>query len=73
MGSLGMSLETSASRMRRIGRSEMIEGDVPTLDELIARVGAVDRAGVDRVIERVFADAPRTLAVVGPHAESDLA
>ena len=37
-GSLSMSLETSASRMRRIGRAEMIEGDVPTLDEVVARI-----------------------------------
>ena len=28
-GSLAMSLETSSSRMRRIGRSEQVEGEVP--------------------------------------------
>ena len=36
IGSLAMSLETSASRMRRLGRSEIVEGEVPTLDELVA-------------------------------------
>ena len=35
-GSLAMSLETSSSRMRRIGRSEQVEGEVPPLDELVA-------------------------------------
>jgi predicted Zn-dependent peptidase len=66
-----MSLETSASRMRRLGRSELVEGDIPSLDELIARVEAVTATDVARVIDRVFAGAPRTLAVVGPHSASE--
>jgi predicted Zn-dependent peptidase len=73
VGSLAMSLETSASRMRRLGRSELIEGEIPSLEELIARVEAVDADDVARVIDRVFAGAPRTLAVVGPHSSSDFA
>jgi predicted Zn-dependent peptidase len=70
-GSLAMSLETSSSRMRRLGRSELVEGEVPSLDELVARVAAVTVDDVGRVIERVFRDAPRTLAVVGPHEPAD--
>jgi predicted Zn-dependent peptidase len=69
VGSLSMSLETSASRMRRLGRAEMVEGDVPSLDELVARIEAVERTDVGRIIERVFADTPRSLAIVGPHAD----
>ena len=68
-----MSLETSASRMRRLGRSELVEGEIPTLDEVIARIEAVTADDTRRVIDRVFADAPRTLAVVGPHEESEFA
>jgi predicted Zn-dependent peptidase len=71
VGSLAMSLETSASRMRRLGRSELIEGDVPSLEELVARVDAVTPDDVARVVDGVFADAPRTLAVVGPHSSSE--
>jgi predicted Zn-dependent peptidase len=71
VGSLAMSLETSASRMRRLGRSEMIEGEIPSLDELIARVVAVTADDVARVVERVFAGAPRSLAVVGPHSADE--
>ena len=70
-GSLAMSLETSASRMRRLGRSELVEGEIPTLDEVVARVEAVQADDVRRVIDRVFTDAPRTLAVVGPHDSGD--
>jgi predicted Zn-dependent peptidase len=70
-GSLAMSLETSSSRMRRIGRSEQVEHEIPSLDELVARVVAVTPDDVARVVDRVVRDAPRTLAVVGPHEPSD--
>ena len=70
-GSLAMSLETSASRMRRLGRAETVEGDVPSLDELVGRIERVTTDDVDRVIDRVFTDAPQSLAVVGPHEASD--
>jgi predicted Zn-dependent peptidase len=73
VGSLAMSLETSASRMRRLGRSELVEGEIPSLEELIARVDAVTTDDVARVIDRVFADAPRSLAVVGPHSSAEFA
>jgi predicted Zn-dependent peptidase len=72
-GSLAMSLETSASRMRRLGRSEMLEGDVPSLDEVVGRIDRVTPDDIARVIDRVFRDTPRTLAVVGPHDESEFA
>ena len=72
-GSLAMSLETSASRMRRLGRSELVEGEIPTLDSVIARIDAVTVDDARRVIDRVFTDAARTLAVVGPHDEDEFA
>jgi predicted Zn-dependent peptidase len=72
-GSLAMSLETSASRMRRLGRSELVEGEIPTLDSVIARIDAVTVDDARRVIDRVFAGALRTLAVVGPHDEEEFA
>jgi predicted Zn-dependent peptidase len=72
-GSIAMSLETSASRMRRLGRSELVEGEIPTLDEVIARIEGVTADDTRRVIDRVFAGSERTLAVVGPHDESEFA
>jgi predicted Zn-dependent peptidase len=72
-GSLSMSLETSSSRMHRIGRSELVEGEIPSLDELVARIGGVDAADIERVIERVLHDTSTTLAVVGPHDASEFA
>ena len=51
-----MSLETSASRMRRLGRSELVEGEIPTLDEVDRpHRGASPPTTSRRVIDRVFA------------------
>ena len=71
-GSIAMSLETSSSRMRRLGRAELIEGEIPSLDEIVARIDAVGGDDVARVVERVIADRPRTLATVGPFSATDL-
>ena len=57
------------SRMHRIGQSELTLGEVPTLDEVVAKVDAVEADDVARVVERVVAGDARTLAVVGPFAE----
>jgi predicted Zn-dependent peptidase len=70
-GSIALSLEGSASRMHRIGSNELTLGEVPTLDEVVARVDAVGPDDLARVIQRVLGRADRTLAVVGPFEESD--
>ena len=70
-GSLLMSLVTSSPPMRRLGRGELVEGEIPSLDELAARVDAVTLDDVARVVDRVVRDKPRALAVVGPFAVSD--
>jgi predicted Zn-dependent peptidase len=65
-GSLLMGLETSAARMRRLGRDVLVEGEVQDLDDLVAKVEAVDHRAIGAVIDRLLRDAGRTLAVVGP-------
>jgi zinc protease len=67
-GSLALSLESSSSRMHRIGRAELTMGEIPSLDEVVARVEAVGPDDVARVIERVLGSGDRTLAAVGPVA-----
>ena len=51
-GSLALSLESSSSRMHRIGRSELTMGEIPTLDEVVEQVDAVTADDVARVIDR---------------------
>jgi predicted Zn-dependent peptidase len=70
-GAIAMSLETSSSRMRRLGRAELIEGEIASLDEIVARIDAVTGDDVERVVKRVIADQPRTLATVGPFSAAD--
>jgi predicted Zn-dependent peptidase len=72
VGSLSMGLETSASRMRRLGRSELVEHEVPELDEVVARVAAVSSDDVARVVDRVLRTEEVTLAAVGPVEEGAL-
>ena len=72
-GSTALSLETSSSRMHRLGRSELTTDDVPSVDELVAEIEAVTVEDADRVIKRVFADEARVLAVVGPFDAEDFA
>ncbi|HUV10109.1 MAG TPA: pitrilysin family protein [Acidimicrobiia bacterium] len=71
-GSLALSLESSSSRMHRIGRSELTLGEIPSLDDLVAAVDAVEADDVTRVVERLLAPPDRTLAVVGPVDQSQL-
>jgi predicted Zn-dependent peptidase len=65
-GSLALSLESSSSRMNRMGRAELTMGEVPSLDWVVEQVDAVSADDVARVIDRVFGGGERTLAVVGP-------
>jgi predicted Zn-dependent peptidase len=64
-GSLLLGLEDSAARMSRIARSQLFHGEVPSVEEVVARIEAVDGEHVNRVAAAVLAQ-PRVLAVVGP-------
>lgn len=71
-GSLALSLESSISRMHRLGRNELLMGEIPSLDELVAECEAVTSDDVARVVDRVIRDNARTLASVGPLSAADL-
>ncbi|MGZ8762612.1 MAG: M16 family metallopeptidase [Acidimicrobiia bacterium] len=72
-GSMALGLESSSSRMHRLGRSELTLGEIPTLDELVDEVNAVTPVDVSRVVDRVFSGTDRTLTVVGPFDAADFA
>jgi predicted Zn-dependent peptidase len=67
-GSLALSLEDSAGRMSRIGRSQLVHGSVLSFEEVVARTESVTRADLRRVTERIVGG-ERVLAVVGPFTE----
>ena len=64
-GETALSLEDSAARMSRIARSELLHGEVLDVDEVLARIEAVDVDDVGRVATEVLGAEP-VLAVVGP-------
>ncbi|WP_406287091.1 M16 family metallopeptidase [Embleya sp. NBC_00896] len=67
-GSTVLGLEDTGSRMSRIGKSELVYGEHLSVDEVLARIGAVTAAEVHEVAKNLFAARP-TLAVVGPFAD----
>jgi predicted Zn-dependent peptidase len=64
-GGMVIGLEDSASRMTRIGKGELVSGEVLTVDTVLARIEAVTDDEVREVAADLFAR-PRALAVVGP-------
>jgi predicted Zn-dependent peptidase len=64
-GEMALSLEDSAARMSRIGRSLLVHGEVLQVDELVERIDAVTQAAVADVAADVLGR-PRVVAAVGP-------
>jgi predicted Zn-dependent peptidase len=67
-----LALEDSAARMSRIGRSLLLHHEVLTVDDLLARIDAVTVDQVAAAARRVLGS-PRTVVVLGPLEEADLA
>jgi predicted Zn-dependent peptidase len=64
-GSMLLGLEDSGSRMGRLARGLVQRDRITTIDEHLARLRAITREDVSRVLHRVL-DGPRALAAVGP-------
>ncbi|HEX6919116.1 MAG TPA: pitrilysin family protein, partial [Actinomycetes bacterium] len=67
-GNLVLGLEDTGSRMSRIGKAELVYGELLSVDDIIDRIGAVTLDDVASVAQDLLA-APPTLAVVGPFDE----
>jgi predicted Zn-dependent peptidase len=67
-GSLVLGLEDTGSRMSRIGKAELVYGDLLSVDDIIDRIDGVTLDEVSAVAAEVLAAKP-TLAVVGPFDE----
>ena len=67
-GSLVLGLEDTGSRMSRIGKSELVHGDLLTVGDILGRIAAVTLDDVREVAADILTVAPR-LAVVGPFAD----
>lgn len=64
-GALVLGLEDTGSRMSRLGKSELVYGELLSMDDILARISAVTVEDVAAVAADVLARADN-LAVVGP-------
>ncbi|WP_127130754.1 pitrilysin family protein [Georgenia sp. SYP-B2076] len=64
-GNMVLGLEDNGSRMSRLGRAEIVHGELTSLDEMIERISEVTAEQV-QVLAAELAAAPRSLVVVGP-------
>jgi predicted Zn-dependent peptidase len=64
-GSFVLGLEDTFSRMVRLARSELVEGELLSVDEVLARIDSVTLDHV-ATLAAALLGRPRTLAVVGP-------
>jgi predicted Zn-dependent peptidase len=72
-GSLVLGLEDTGSRMSRIGKAELVYGELLSVDEVIERIDTVTLDDVSAMADELLS-APPTLAVVGPFdADRDFA
>lgn len=71
-GSLVLGLEDTGSMMSRIGKAELVHGEVLSVEELLRRIAAVTpddvRAVADDVLRR-----PLSLGIIGPFPDRDFA
>jgi predicted Zn-dependent peptidase len=70
-GATALSLEDSGARMSRIGRGQLLMGEITPVEDLLARTEAVESTDIHRVIER-FLSGPACLAAVGPIQMADI-
>jgi predicted Zn-dependent peptidase len=70
-GSLALSLEDSGSRMNRLGRNELTRMEHLSVDDIVAKVEAVDLDSALAVAKDVYAG-PYVLGAVGPFDADDL-
>lgn len=64
-GSLVLGLEDTGSRMSRLGKSELLYGELLSVDDVLARIAGVTLDDVRAVATDLLA-VPPTLAVIGP-------
>jgi predicted Zn-dependent peptidase len=68
-GSAVLGLEDTGSRMSRIGTADLILGELPSIDESLARTDAVSMDDIAREATAILS-LPRALTVIGPFEDS---
>lgn len=64
-GGLVLGMEDSGSRMSRLGKAELLQDDLLSLDEVLERINSVSLDEVNTLASELFTQ-PELLAIVGP-------
>ena len=64
-GRLALSMESTASRMTRLGRSVLMDTPLLTLDETIERLEAVTREDLEGLTQQLYPSAGMSVAAIG--------
>ncbi|MFM7949372.1 MAG: M16 family metallopeptidase [Actinomycetales bacterium] len=70
-GTLVLSQEDTGSRMTRIGKSELVHGEVLGFDEILGEIARVDSEQIRELAGEFLTKSP-TLAVVGPFSKESV-
>ena len=70
-GRLVLGMESTRNRMSRLGKSEVIGGELLAMDDVVERIEAVSAEDIRRVAESVFSGG-KVLAMIGPHQAEDV-
>ncbi len=71
-GNLVLSLEDSGSRMTRLGKAEICQGEILSLDELLRRIDAVTADDVRRLAKDLFGKRQLVVTAIGPFGEKEI-
>ncbi|HEV8190566.1 MAG TPA: insulinase family protein, partial [Ktedonobacterales bacterium] len=69
-GRMALRLEDSGSIASWFGGHEILLGEIPTLDEVMAKLDAVTAEDIQRVARELFRDEWLRLALIGPHDDA---
>ncbi len=64
-GSLMLSLESTSSRMNRLGKNELLLGKHLTLDEVLCKINSVDNQSIKDMLDRILIN-PYSFAMISP-------
>jgi predicted Zn-dependent peptidase len=70
-GGVVLALEDPASRMTRLGKSEVVGSELLSLEQILASIDAVTAEDVARVAAELLPGDRRTLTVIGPFTSED--
>ncbi len=71
-GQMVLGLESTRSRMNRLGKSVVTDSELLSLDEIVARIDAVTADDVHEMARRMF-DGNHALAIIAPFDEDEVA